>query len=236
MTIRLAAALLVLSTSTLSAQELAGRPQEWGTASDSIHTIQAFAFDQVTGGGTNVTTNGYRARFCTSTCGLVASVTIPAGVSLRGLELEACDVSSSATVTATLYRATVLEQALTTLATVTTGSAATPGCDFFGAPLNHTVENLNGSYVVEVTINGINADTRFQAVRLFYRLQVSPAPATATFADVPVGDPIHRFVEALAAAGITGGCGGGNFCPGAPLTRGQMAVFLATALGLHFPN
>ena len=35
---------------------------------------------------------------------------------------------------------------------------------------------------------------------------------------------------------ITGGCGGGNFCPNANLTRRQMAVFLAKALGLHWPN
>ena len=76
----------------------------------------------------------------------------------------------------------------------------------------------------------------FQAVRVYYRLQVSPAPGTATFSDVPVGDPFHRFVEALVSAGITGGCGGGNYCPNAPVTRGQMAVFLAAALGLHWPN
>ena len=65
---------------------------------------------------------------------------------------------------------------------------------------------------------------------------VSPAPGTASFADVPVDDPLHKFVEALVSAGITGGCGGGNYCPNAPITRGQMAVFLASALGLHWPN
>jgi hypothetical protein len=43
-------------------------------------------------------------------------------------------------------------------------------------------------------------------------------------------------VEALAAAGITGGCGPGSYCPASPVSRGEMAVFLATALGLHFPN
>jgi hypothetical protein len=69
-----------------------------------------------------------------------------------------------------------------------------------------------------------------------YKLQVSPAPASATFADVPTSHPFFQFVEALAASGITAGCGGGNFCPDAPITRGQMAVFLAAALGLHFPN
>ncbi len=69
-----------------------------------------------------------------------------------------------------------------------------------------------------------------------YQLQVSPAPGTATFNDVPTSHPFFQFVEALAASGITAGCGGGNFCPDNPLTRGQMAVFLSIALGLHFPN
>ena len=65
---------------------------------------------------------------------------------------------------------------------------------------------------------------------------MSAAPAVATFSDVPPSDPFFQFIEALAAAGITGGCGDGKFCADAPLTRGQMAVFLSKALGLHFPD
>jgi len=76
----------------------------------------------------------------------------------------------------------------------------------------------------------------FSSVRLHYMLQVSPAPGTATFGDVPTDHPFFQFVEALAASGITAGCGSGNYCPDQPLTRGQMAVFLSKALGLHFPN
>ena len=53
---------------------------------------------------------------------------------------------------------------------------------------------------------------------------------------MPVGSAYHRFVEALVASGLTGGCGAGLFCPNAAVTRGQMAVFMATALGMHFPN
>jgi len=53
---------------------------------------------------------------------------------------------------------------------------------------------------------------------------------------VPTTHLFYQYIEALAAAGITSGCGGGNFCPDAALTRGQMAVFLAKALGLHWPN
>ncbi len=37
--------------------------------------------------------------------------------------------------------------------------------------------------------------------------------------------PFCGFIERLADDGITGGCGGGNFCPDAPVTRAQMAVF-----------
>ncbi len=73
------------------------------------------------------------------------------------------------------------------------------------------------------------------AISVLWARQVSPAPASATFGDVPVGAFGFQHVEALAASGITAGCGGGNFCPNAPLTRVQMAVFLAKALGLHFP-
>jgi hypothetical protein len=78
-------------------------------------------------------------------------------------------------------------------------------------------------------------DLQIRFVRIAWHRQVSPAPASATFGDVPVGHPQFQFVEALFAAGITAGCGGGNYCPDAPLTRGQMAVFLAAALGLHWP-
>ena len=62
------------------------------------------------------------------------------------------------------------------------------------------------------------------------------APATATLADVPVGAFAFQQIEALAASGITAGCGSGNFCPNTPVTRAQMAVFLANGLGLNWPD
>jgi len=73
-------------------------------------------------------------------------------------------------------------------------------------------------------------------VRVYYQLQVSPAPGTATFNDVPTSDPGFQFIEALVSSGITAGCGNGNYCPDAPLTRRQMAVFLSKALGLNWPE
>jgi hypothetical protein len=73
-------------------------------------------------------------------------------------------------------------------------------------------------------------------VQITWSRQVSDPPATPTFGDVPNTHPFYRFIEALSASGITGGCANGNFCPDAPLTRGQMAAFLSKALGLQWPN
>ncbi len=54
-----------------------------------------------------------------------------------------------------------------------------------------------------------------------------PPPATGTiFGDVPAGDPYAPWIEELADLGITGGCGNGNYCPDAAVTRRQMAAFL----------
>lgn len=57
------------------------------------------------------------------------------------------------------------------------------------------------------------------------------AVASARFWDV-VGGDLQRAVEAVAARGIALGQGDGGFRPGAPVTRGQMASFLARALAL----
>jgi len=60
-----------------------------------------------------------------------------------------------------------------------------------------------------------------------YSSDYVPPPATGTvFADVPASNGFAPWIENLAALGITGGCGGGNYCPDSPVTRGQMAVFL----------
>jgi hypothetical protein len=67
---------------------------------------------------------------------------------------------------------------------------------------------------------------------LGYKLQVSPL--VAPFGDVPKSSTQFQFVEPPVSAGITAGCSRGNYCPNNPVTRGQMAVFLANALGLYF--
>ncbi len=59
-----------------------------------------------------------------------------------------------------------------------------------------------------------------------------PTASGAQFSDVPATYWSAAWIEQLAAESITGGCGGGKFCPNAPVTRAQMAVFLVKTFGL----
>ena len=59
-----------------------------------------------------------------------------------------------------------------------------------------------------------------------------PLSCEGTFADVPNTNPFCRWIEELSRFRVVTGCGGGNYCPDAPVTREQMAVFvLATREG-----
>ncbi len=53
-----------------------------------------------------------------------------------------------------------------------------------------------------------------------------PPACAGVFGDVPCPSTFAAWIEQLAAEGITGGCGSGNYCPANPVTRAQMAVFL----------
>ena len=92
-------------------------------------------------------------------------------------------------------------------------------------------------YNLTVDLQKASSDLAIRAVRLLWRRNLSPAPHTATFGDVPTDHPFFRHIEALFDAGITSGCQVSPllYCPGQAVTRGEMAVFLAKALGLHWP-
>jgi S-layer homology domain len=51
----------------------------------------------------------------------------------------------------------------------------------------------------------------------------------SSFPDVPPSNQFYAFIENLFHNGVTGGCGGGDYCPGNSVTRSQMAVFLLKA-------
>jgi hypothetical protein len=81
---------------------------------------------------------------------------------------------------------------------------------------------------------GIGQSTKRQQMAVFllkaeHGACYTPPPCTGVFPDVPCPSTFAPWIETLAAEGITGGCGGGNFCPENPVRRDQMAVFLLKA-------
>jgi hypothetical protein len=60
-----------------------------------------------------------------------------------------------------------------------------------------------------------------------------PPACTGVFLDVPCPSPFANWIERLAAENITGGCGGGNYCPTASANRGQMATFVVKTFNLQ---
>jgi hypothetical protein len=223
------------------------QPQPWGGASDTALVVGvggivppndtvtwATQYPQATGLGIYQTSAG--------SVSWIYQFHVPSGALLQRVELEACDTSATAALNFGITSGlTPGSTAADISPTATTGTAATPGCAFFSiAPTaTTTIDNAARNYWIYLfwSGTGLGPTTNLHSFRVYYRLRVSPAPATATFPnDVPTNHPFFRFVEAMAASGLTGGCSAGSFCPDSPVTRGQMAVFLASALGLHFPN
>lgn len=73
---------------------------------------------------------------------------------------------------------------------------------------------------------------RLATVALLAMSLVLPAAVVAShlFTDVPTSMTGHAAIEAVADARITVGCSATTYCPAAPVTREQMALFLQRAL------
>jgi hypothetical protein len=81
--------------------------------------------------------------------------------------------------------------------------------------------------------------TRAQMAVLLLRAKWGSAytpPASAQiFADVPATNPFEPWINELYNEGIVTGCGGGDYCPAAPVNRVGMAAFLVLTFNLSFP-
>jgi len=134
----------------------------------------------------------------------------------------------------------------TTIVTLATSVSGAPGyagdAQVFSTPLTwkNTDRSKDPAEILHsfVRIHFSEGDDSLRAglIAIWYKRQISPPPATATFPDVPTSHWAFQYVEALAASGITQGYSDGTFRPTNPVTRAQMATFLARALGLHWPD
>ncbi len=119
----------------------------------------------------------------------------------------------------------------------------TPTASFSDVPLTYWassyIERLFNAGITGGCGTGIycpdNSVTRAQmAIFLLKGIHGSsyapPAVGGSTgFGDVTTNYWAAAWIKQLAAEGITGGCGGGNYCPDNTVTRAQMAVFLMKA-------
>jgi len=165
---------------------------------------------------------------------------LPEGAKLTALSFFGCNSHPGFFMTVRLLRKPVPgDQDTVVVNSSNRGAGQGDGCATlffgFGEPFP-VIDNSHNAYFVQVALVGGDDRTRFNAVDVSYRLQVSSAPATATFDDVPTSHPFFPFIEALVRAGITTGCGDSPpmFCPDGLVTRKQVAAFFARALGLHW--
>jgi hypothetical protein len=176
---------------------------------------------------------------------LRAPVDLPSGANIFTFGLYYYDASATGDVTAELWSIpgdTSLDPEL--IGTATSGTSAGYGyAAVIPGSINYTVHNdvandVAGAhvYIVVHLPADAQADAAFKAVDLRYNTTISaPPPFVPTFLDVPQSHPFYQYIEALAKGEITAGCGDFNYCPDAPVTRGQMAVFISKALGLYWP-
>ncbi len=184
------------------------------------------------------------------TCGLnvvYAPIHLPTGALIQGVTTVYEDTSASAGIGVTLQRTTMYSDGSNYQSTALAvfNSSGTPGVDaeYVALDPDETVDYIDPaiapapsvykSYRISVG-TPLDGSVRLWGIYVLWKRQVSPAPATATFTDVPTTSPFFQYIEALYDTGIIAGCGGGNYCPTDPVNRGQMAVFMAKLLGLHY--
>ena len=182
--------------------------------------------------------NGYRYFGVINVPFMAAAVQIPSGAMLNSLTISACAAHQGDLVVGLFDNGvggsgTGGGTNIGGLFPVDAGCGKTS----FGLGDVTYTRNLDHPLYLVIHFAGDETDgsTKFNDIFIGFFRQVSPAPQVATFGDVPATDPAFQYIEALAASGVTGGCSGGNYCPDNFVTRRQMAVFLAKALGLNWP-
>jgi hypothetical protein len=211
-------------------------PNTYGAGTVNILRFPAVAFYPTYQDGTTTYYYNGMSRYMGAGYGdFGAPLQLPSGAKILGLELYANDSSTVNDVCLLLLIGDpTTGTGLNYGGPCTTGSSGSQAVYQDFTSDNITIDNVNTMYELDVSFGVMNQNNELYSVAVFYTLQVSPAPLVASFVDVPTSSPIFKFVEALKASGITGGCDATHYCPAAPLTRGQMAVFLATALGLQW--
>ncbi len=217
-----------------------GPPTAYGTADYTVTTIAGVGFAPGSN-GMIYNVSGSVARAVNAIGGhFYSALDIPAGSVIDFIGFNNLNDGTPSVMVIHLYvrDASGTATPLSALGNTAHNSWAT---DINPAPLGILWTGSQGvgrTLILDMEIAPSGGTQFFGSVDVWWKRTVSPAPGTASFNDVPTNHPFFQFIEALRASGITGGCNAAPplYCPDSPVTRGQMAVFLAKALGLSWPN
>ena len=212
------------------ASRSAVEPKEFGIQDERITVVSAMAFK--TQFSSYSPSLGRYALF-TGGAHFYANLDLPAGVVIDSIGLNSTTDTDSVLGVALWQRDRHANMSL-----LAGFSAPSHGwqTDFYGPLAIPITDHIDKELVLDVEQAASPNSQFFAWVEVHWHRTVSPPPAIARFNDVPTNHPFFQYIEALAAAGISAGCGNGNFCPDQPITRKQEAAFIAKALGLHWPN
>jgi hypothetical protein len=207
-----------------------GSPGYFGTQSQNITFVTGLQFVPAND-GVPWGTSGSKARVV-SCCGIMdfyANLDLPQDVIIDYIGIN--NISDTpAVLGAALYGRSVIGDVYT-IASVNSTVGGTWHTDRNPTALGFHRQPFD-PLILHVQGNSQTGNQFFAHVEVRWRRKVGPPFGTAVFDDVPAGHPQRQFVERLFLSGITAGCAPNLFCPDQPVTRGQMAVFLAVALGL----
>jgi hypothetical protein len=237
---------VVLATPALAPETAAQNvpPEYFGTSDTNYHYISAEEF-QPSGANRYIRTqSGFWRSDSPGGTEILAPLRLPSGALVDGFVVIYDDSELFGNIELALYRYWVGAFGATggsNIAYLSFSESWAPGVRSTWVELDPdltiryymAVALTTQSYVFSIDLPD-SPDVRFRGVIIHWKRQISPAPAVQTFPDVAPGFWAFQEIEALAASEITTGFPDGTFRPTAPITRAQMATFLARALGLHW--
>ncbi|MEK6282021.1 MAG: S-layer homology domain-containing protein [Acidobacteriota bacterium] len=112
------------------------------------------------------------------------------------------------------------------------GGLPTPALSTAGARSLKRLDASTNDFGGPPTDNpGSNQNSHFAIADAIPENSGGPSAPMSFFLDVAGDNFARRHIQALSNAGITAGCGGGNYCPNNNVTRAQMSIFLIRGMG-----
>ena len=168
---------LFLGVTNISAQT----DPAWGTSAETAVVIGAYEFQGLDSGTTISRSPNTGDRYVAAGGNIAANFNLPKGALITGIELQGCNNSPTLTVFYYLYRMPTGGYDFIASGDVPPSS----GCGKFRTNLSHVVDATTGPYWLIWQGQETNATQLLTAIRVYYKLQVSPPPGSATFSDVP---------------------------------------------------